>query len=326
MIFVLGIVVLTILAGAFVVVPFLRRKRRMEAAFAGVFVICVAVGVYLLIGRPDLGLAPPQALDENQPQDVIAMVEHLADRLEAEPDDPEGWTMLGRAYVLMGRYQEAANAFGEAMRRTTGEDADLVASFAEARALSDPASLEGEAGALFERVLELDPGNPRGLWYGGLLAQARGDDAVALKRWQMLLARELPAEFRQVVEGRVASIDPAIVGAMVSVNVDLAPEFSGELPAGAVLFVFLRPAGETEQGPPLAARRVEFFELPETLPLTPADLLRGDSLPDGDYIVTARLSVDGDPARGAGDLEGSVKWNPAESTSVNVKLDTQRGE
>lgn len=326
MIFVLGMVVLLILAGAFVVVPFLRRKRGMEATIAGVFVIGVAVGVYLLIGRPDLGLEPPPAMDETQPEDVITMVEHLAERLQAEPDDPEGWTMLGRAYVLMGRYQEAANAFGEAMRRTTGEDADLIASFAEARALADPASLDGEAGALFERVLELDPANPRGLWYGGLLAQARGNDAVALERWQQLLARDLPPEFRQVVEGRVASIDPSSIGAMVSVNVDVAPEFSGELPAGAVLFVFLRPAGEATQGPPLAARRVEFFDLPETLPLTHSDLLRGDSLPDGDYIVTARLSVDGEPARGPNDLEGSVKWNSAESSSVKVKLDTQRGE
>lgn len=326
MIFVLGLAALVILAGAFVVLPFMRHRRHTEATLAGVFAIGVAIGLYLLIGRPDLGLEPPQALDENQPQDVIAMVEHLAERLQEQPDDVEGWTMLGRAYVLMGRYQEAANAFGEALQRTTGEDADLVASFAEARVLSDPQSLDSEAGALFERVLELDPENPRGLWYGGLLAQARGDDAVALERWQKLLARDLPPEFRQVVEGRVASIDPSGIGAMVSVNVDLSPDFSGDLPAEAVLFVFLRPVGESEQGPPLAARRVEFFDLPETLPLTQGDLLRGDSLPKGDYIVTARLSVDGDPARGAGDLEGSVKWNPAESTSVNVKLDTQLGE
>lgn len=326
MIFVLGMVALVLMAAAFVATPFLRRARRVEAMFATVFAVGIAVGIYLLIGRPDLGIQPPQAMDENQPQDVVAMVEQLDQRLQAQPDDPEGWTMLGRAYVLMGRYAEATNAFGEAMQRSAGEDADLVASYAEARVLGDPASLDGEAGALFERVLELDPGNPRGLWYGGLLAQARGEDAVALERWQKLLARDLPPQFRQVVEGRVASIDPAGIGAMVSVNVDIAPGFSGQLPAGGVLFVFLRPAGETEQGPPLAARRVEFFDLPETLPLTQGDLLRGESLPDGEYVVTARLSVDGNPSRSAGDLEGSVKWNPAQSQSVNVKLDTQSVE
>jgi len=326
MIFVLGVAVLALLALLFATVPFWRHGRRPEAALGGVFVVGVALGVYLLIGRADLGVSPPRAMDESQPQDVIAMVEELAARLERAPEDPEGWMMLGRAYVLMGRYQEAADAFGEVLRRTPGEDADLIAAFAEARTLADPGSFDGEAGALFERVLELDPTNPRGLWYGGLLAQSRGEDAVALERWQKLLALDLPPEFRQVVESRVASIDPSSIDALVSVHVDVAPELAGALPPGGILYVFLRPEGEAEQGPPLAARRVEFFELPETLPLTRDNLLRGDALPEGTFTVSARLSADGDPARGAGDVEGSVKWNPRQTSSIELTLDTRHAE
>ncbi|MBW3567683.1 MAG: tetratricopeptide repeat protein [Proteobacteria bacterium] len=326
MIFVAGIVLLVLLAVLFVAVPLWRQERRAGAALAGVFMAGIAMGLYLLIGRADLGLSPPRALDENQPQDVIAMVETLAERLDESPEDPEGWTMLGRAYVLMGRYQEAVNAFREALNRTPGEDADLLASYAEARALSDPTTLEGEAGALFERVLELDPENPRGLWYGGLAAQSRGDDTVALERWRKLLASELPAEFRQVVEGRVASIDPSHVDALVSVRVDIAPELAGAIPPGGVLFVFLRAEDDPGQGPPLAARRVSFFEFPETLPLTRDDLLRGDRLPEGTFTVTARLSADGEPARGAGDLEGSVKWDPRSASNVELSLDTRHRE
>lgn len=324
--FILGIALLVILAALLAAGPLWRRDRKPQAVFAAVFVTVTAAGVYLLTGRPDLGLEPPQPF-EQQPGDVVAMVEQLAQRLERAPDDPEGWTMLGHAYVLMGRYQEAARAFSEAITRTSVEDPDLMASFAEARALNDPASMEGETGALFERVLELDPENPRGLWYGGLSAQARGDDAVALARWQKLLARELPEEFRRVVEGRVASIDPAAVGALVSVRVDVADSMKDLLPDGGVLYVFLRPAGEAEGGTlPLAARRVDYFEFPETLPLTKSDLLRGGELPEGEFTVTARLSADGDPQAGVGDVEGSVHWNPAETASVELRLDTHREE
>src|SRR5690606_13750292 len=129
-----------------------------------VLVAGTTVGIYLLIGRPDLGSSPPRLAEVQTAEDVATMVDRLAARLEAAPDDPVGWTMLGRAYVLMGRYGEAVNAFGEAMSRTTGEDPDLIASFAEARVMQSPESLPGETGALFERVLELDPGNQRALW------------------------------------------------------------------------------------------------------------------------------------------------------------------
>src|SRR5690606_37593568 len=110
-------------------------------------------------------------------------------------------------------------------------------SYAEARALADPTVLEGEIGAVFERVLELDPENPRGLWYGGLAAEARGDTERALARFRRLLARELPAEFRQVVEARAAAIDATAVGALITATVDVAPELAGQVPTGAVLYV-----------------------------------------------------------------------------------------
>ncbi len=323
--FFLGVALLAILAALVAAVPLWRRARRTEAALSAVFVAGVACAVYLLIGRPDLGMEPPGTVAE-QPGDVLQMIEQLAERLERAPDDPQGWTMLGRAYVLMGRYQEAANAFHEAMTRTPGEDADLIASFAEARALADPSTLEGEAGALFDRALALDPENPRGLWYGGLAAQARGDDSTALERWQKLLARDLPPEFRQVVEGRVASIDPALVDALLTVKIDITPGMRDVLPAGGILFVFLRPYGEGEGGLPLAARRVEFYDFPETLPLTANDLLRSAGLPAGEYMVTARVSADGDPAPGAGDVEGTVQWNSAASRSVELTLDSRRAQ
>lgn len=324
--FIAGLILLGLVAALIAAAPLWRAGRRAQGAIAGVLVAGTAAGIYLAIGAPTLGLDPPRPQAAEPPQDVGAMVEQLAERLEAQPDDPEGWTMLGRAYVLMGRYADAARAFREAQTRSPGENPDLMASYAEARALADPAVLEGEIGAVFERVLELDPENPRGLWYGGLAAEARGDTERALARFRKLLARELPAEFRQVVEARAAAIDAGAVGALITATVDVAPELAGQVPAGAVLYVFLRGADDPGQGPPLAARRVAYFEFPVTVPVTRADLLRGDALPDGPLVVSARLSADGDPAPGPGDLEGSVTWSPGDSHGVHVILDRRAAE
>jgi cytochrome c-type biogenesis protein CcmH len=46
----------------------------------------------------------------------------------------------------------------------------ILADLGEALALSDPEGLQGEAGAIFERVLAMSPAHPKGLWYGGLNA------------------------------------------------------------------------------------------------------------------------------------------------------------
>lgn len=324
--FVIAAVVLLLPALLFAAVPLWRRGRHTEAAFAGLFIAGTAIGVYLLIGRPDLALEPPVAGAPVDEQDVVAMVDQLAQRLEKSPDDPEGWTMLGRAYVMMGEYEGATKAFQQAIQRSSGDQPDLLASLAESRVLSNPAALEGEAGAMFERVLQLDPKNARALWYGGLRAQATGDTGTALERWQVLLGQDLPEGFRQVVEGRVASIDPAKVDALVTVEVALAPELAAALPANAVLFVFLRPQDDGSGGPPLAARRIEYFEFPEIFPVTRRNLLRGGELPPGPFTVTARLSVDDDAVAGTGDLEGSTSWDPANGERVSVMIDQQVGK
>lgn len=325
MIFISGLVLLAVLAAVVAALPLWRHGQRLPGFVAAVMVAGVTVGIYLLIGRPDLGVEPPRATEVQTADDVAAMVERLAARLEAAPDDPVGWTMLGRAYVLMGRYEEAVRAFGEAMSRTTGEDPDLMASYAEARVMQSPESLPGETGALFERVLELDPANPRALWYGGLAAQLRGDNTEAVGRWKTLLAQEIPAEFRRVLESRIAAIDPGALDAIVLVEVSLAPELVDAVPPGAVLFVALRPADSASQGPPLAARRLEFFTLPETVPMMQGDLLQG-RLPEGSMRVIARLTASGDASGSAGDIEGHAEWSVEAGESVRVVLDRQRGE
>lgn len=327
MIYIAGAILLVLVTLALVALPLIKHERKGEAVFASVFVIGSAIGLYLLIGRPDLGLEPPApASADMQPQDIEAMIDQLAARLEANPDDAQGWTMLGRSYVVVGRFDAAARAFAEAQARTPEENPDLLASFAEARALANPAGLESEIGALFDRVLELDPGNQRGLWYGGLAAQARGDTQTAVVRWRGLLQNELPPEFRQLVERQVAALEGEATGVLLYVDIEVAPEIADRIPPGGVLYLFARVADAPVQGPPLAARRVEQADPPLRLALTRAHLLGGDALPNAELEIGARISATPDPAPAPGDIEGFARWHPSgEAGELQIVLDTQRG-
>ena len=58
------------------------------------------------------------------------MVDKLAQRLKDQPNDPEGWTMLARAYMVMGRAADAVPAYEKAVALRP-DDASLLADYAD---------------------------------------------------------------------------------------------------------------------------------------------------------------------------------------------------
>ena len=174
---------------------------RVIAAFAITIAIPLAAGsLYLGLGSPGLDdrpfaarqrLAPETAGDAAGP-DVEAMVAGLAERLENEPDDLEGWIMLGRSYGVLGRYLEAVAAL-ERARKLAGADPDLIASLAETRVLATGGVVSPAAIKDFETLQSLDPGHPAARFYLGLAHAQSGEYRVALDEW-IAFARESPAD------------------------------------------------------------------------------------------------------------------------------------
>lgn len=102
----------------------MRRQRLLVAGALAGFIGLGAGGLYGVIGRPDLPDRPlaarlvtlaqtgnPAAAGED---DFTVLVEKLAKRMAAHPEDPEGWRLLGQAYAGLGRFDEAMDAFGRA--------------------------------------------------------------------------------------------------------------------------------------------------------------------------------------------------------------------
>jgi len=198
------------------------------AALALVALLPVTAGVlYFVLGNP-AALAPQTA--RQGPADsasIEAMVEDLAARLRANPDDGEGWAMLGRSYRVLGRYQASATAYAEAVKRLP-PNASLLVDWAEAIAQVQGRSLAGEPSQILERALALEPDSAKALALGGAAAMERGDRAQAIALWTKLRGVLPPGS------PQLAQIDAALARAGVTLaDGSGSPPAAGTPPAAA---------------------------------------------------------------------------------------------
>ena len=133
-----------------------------------------------------------QALQGRPPAEqaemIRGMVAGLAARLEAEPDDVEGWRMLARSYRVLGEGAKAAEATQQ-IALLLPDDAAAQIDYGEALlALHDaerpltPVLVEQ-----WRRIAALDAGNPQALFLLGRAAAEAGEVAKARELWQGLL-------------------------------------------------------------------------------------------------------------------------------------------
>src|SRR5882672_9254421 len=150
----------------------------------GISIPVLALAVYLVVGNPDA--IDPQVEHGITARQVEAMVERLATRLKDHPDDVEAWKFLGRSYSVLGRFQEATQAYAKAAARAP-RDAQLLADFADALGMAQGQRLAGGPEKLIARALEIDPGNLKALALAGTAAFERKDFKAAAAYWERML-------------------------------------------------------------------------------------------------------------------------------------------
>jgi cytochrome c-type biogenesis protein CcmH len=260
------------------------------------------------------------------------LVEQLARRLDRMPDDVEGWRLLARSYMALGRYGEGLAAYTQAWKRTPMPDNDLKLEYAEAQVLNDRAALAGEAGRMFEEVVAAEPNNAKALWYGGLAALEVGHEADVKARWTKLLALDPPQEVAQVVRTQLAALGGAPgaseggqaatpAGPTIKLAVTLgAGRRVADLGPNAALFIFARAPGG---GPPVAVIRQPANAVPGEFTLSDANsMIPGRSLADFDQLdLVARLSRNGQPTAQPGDWEAKTSFNPKQGGDVALVID-----
>lgn len=330
-----------------------------RTAWALLLVLPLAsVATYLALGRPDAArpLAAAEAAAEHQvtSEQIQAMVQTLADRLKAKPDDVEGWQMLARSYAAMGRPTDAVAALRQVVTLKPG-DAGVLADLADMLTMAQDRRFDGEPQRLIDQALALDTRHPKALALAGSAAFDRNDFAAAQALWQRLLA-QLPAdsELAQQVRGGIAEAQqrqagtapapatatataaapaqaaspgasqPAAGAAVLRGQVRVSPQLLAQVPAGATLFVFARAAQGSRM--PLAIVRQTVpasggWPLAFTLDDS-TSMAAGASLSQaGQVVVVARISKSGNATPQPGDLFGESAPLAVNAQGVQLVID-----
>jgi len=299
-----------------------RRSGRGAALLVGIAVPACALALYFFIGSPRAvdPRADTHAVGAGQ---IEAMVQRLAARLRENPEDVEGWRMLGRSYAALGRFAQAVDAYAKAAVRAP-RDADLLADFADALGMAHGGSLQGEPEKLVQRALEIDPKHLKALALAGTAAFHRKDFAAAAGYWQRMLplvppdSEDARAIRDNVAEARKLAGAPAHAG--IQGTVRLSPKLRDRIAPGDALFVYARAA----DGPPMplaVLRRTAgdlpiAFALDDSMAMTPAMTVSAHPR----IVVTARVSRSGNARPEAGDLQGASKPMANDAKGVVVEI------
>jgi cytochrome c-type biogenesis protein CcmH len=319
--------------------PAVHTSERSRFVASIVLVACLPViagALYFTLGNPSAigaaSVSPHGANAENDPQ-LIAMVDQLAQRLQANPDDGEGWALLGRSYRVLGRYDAAVQAYGEAAKRLP-PNAQLYTDWAEAIAAAQGRSLAGQPSELLERAIKLDPDNPKALALLGAAAVERDDKPAAVARWTRLRS-VLPADSPQIAQvdaalARLGESGPAPApakaaaaagNASVEGRVEIDPKLAKNIAPTDTVFIFARdPEGARM---PLAASKFSGADLPRAFVLSDAMAMSPAATISkaGKVVVEVRVSKSGDVKPQAGDLTGTSAPVAPGARDVKVTID-----
>lgn len=325
-----------------------KRGGRGIAYAIVVAVPLLAIGMYLLLGTPD-ALDPGKAGRDDDAHGISAaqiegLVQKLAERMEQNPEDAEGWKMLGRSYSVLGRHKAAADAYAQAAKRLPA-DAQLLADYADSLAMAQGRSLEGEPEKLLQRALEADPTNLKALALAGTAAFERKDYATAVRYWERMLplvaadsedARQISAnidEARSLAGDKPSAgrpgaspplaSQPAAKAAQLSGEVRLAPELAAKVSPNDTVFIFARAA----EGPqlPLAVVRKQVRDLPAAFSLDDSTAMAPDMALSNfaNVVIAARISRSGNATSQPGDLQGLSAPVRNNAKGVTVVIDSE---
>ncbi len=342
--------------------PVQRTSGRAPVIVLGVAVPLLAVGLYFAVGSPR-ALAPVEMPAHGaggggdakgklpSPEQIEAMVAKLAERMKQNPDDPQGWAMLGRSYAVMGRYNDSAAAYANAVARVP-DNPHLLADYADAMAMAQGQSLQGEPEKLIMRALKVDPNHVKSLALAGTIAFDKKDFPTAIKYWEKMATLVPPdSEMARNMQGSIAEArermggapkmaaaaeqpaekpapvpDKAVGGGSasgVSGTVTLSPALKGKVKPDDTVFIFARAA----EGPrmPLAILRKKASELPLTFTLNDSMAMNPvanlSSAPR--VIIGARISKSGNAMPQPGDLQGATQPVSNSGKNLSVVIDTE---
>lgn len=191
----------------------------------------VAVGYSKL--RSDSAKSGPQSLAPNilgatssNVADVDTMIARLVARLEQNPDDGEGFRMLGWAYLMTDRPAEAIAPYQKAVALMP-DDASAHTGYGEALTAMNDGAVSEMAFGHFRNALEIDRSDVRARYFAAKFDYQSGRKRQALDDW-IALANEVPTD-----AGWQANLRREISTVASELGIDVSERLAQNAPAGA---------------------------------------------------------------------------------------------
>ncbi len=302
-------------------------KHWLIAAGLGGAVLLASLAMYQDLGRSeDYGKyltlqaqakIEAQAAEKTQVQ-LTKLMDLLKEKLKKNPHDVEKWFLLANSYAAIGQYQQAAQAYINAMQNVDKTDpkyAALKGSYAQMLFQQAGEQITPTVIQAMQEALAIDPLESSALILSGIQAYTQGDIKQAIVFWEKAKTKADENTINSFIEPVIAqaqgqlaqaapeaSQQPANVGkAKISIKLDIDSALKTKVSPEQTVFVFARPVGGKM---PLAAEKLQVKDLPKTIVLddskSPMPTASLSSVAEVD--VTARVSFSGQPQQSKGDL------------------------
>lgn len=332
-----------------------------------------AVFLYLVIG--DTRGLLPQAQLANATQmnrggsdtpaghdNFSSVLENLIQRLNQNPEDIDGWIMLGRTYAIMERYAEASNTYAKLVELVPNNP-QILSDYADVLAMKNQGTLAGKPTELIHEALRIDPQYPKALALAGTaeFEQEKYDQAAV--HWEKLLevipddsqlaksvkdsineAKLLASTGKkgsgtenQVVD-KVAGVQTETstqaeisttsksaepISLSISGQVTISKELAAKASPNDTLFIYAR--AKTGPKMPLAILRLKANDLPATFTLTD-DMAMTPTMKMSSFpevVIEARVSKSGQAVPASGDLQGFSEPVKIGSNNIEIVINKQ---
>ena len=299
--------------------PWQEPGKKLVVTSLVLVIVASLAGAWALYTR--VGFAPAlktyfaqQELIREGQQDFGSLLRRLEDTVKANPDDVEGWSLLARIYLDMGRLQEGAEAIGELLR-IRGPNARLLAQQAQALYFHDGNTLSPRVQELIDQAVDLDASEPAILSLQGMAAYHQQEWDEARRHWERALRRADSADARASLREGINEtrqrlgmepLDDSTPGFNVQVSLSNAASLLTDPRATVFVFAFDPRA---EGAAPLAVTRLRVSDLPTRVFLSDQHAMSSDNNLSSaeEVIIQARVSNSGQPQAQEGDWQGQTE-------------------
>ncbi len=296
--------------------------------------------LYALLGNYKAISPTPEMLGTNEPnipnQEAInKMVNGLAEKMKTDPNNAQGWLMLGKSYKHLQQYAKAVDAYAQAYK-LLGDKPDVMLQYADALSFANDEQVTGKAAELAFKALALEPNNPNALWLSGMAKAQAGEFMAAKKLWTTLRdslpegseAQQETSDLLTKIDTKIAesngevasepntnspdttakkTADSTTATASVNIQVSLAPELQKQTSPDDTLFVYAQATSGPQM--PLAIVRKQVKDLPLAVSLNDAQAMTPEMKLSnfGNVKLLARVSKSGNAMKQARDLIGVIE-------------------